>query len=206
MRLIDSRLRYNRTEEQSYNLLITGVPNVGKSSLINAMRNVHTRKSGKATRVGATAGVTRSVLEKIKVSDSPKIYVFDTPGILQPKPNNMNAAMKLALCGTLQDHILGSETIVDFMLYWLNKNGLFDYVEYFQLPSPTDNVIEFLSTIATKKNMMIKIKSVATGKYEIKPNFQNVSQMVLKAFRDGNLGKMNLDRDLLLNVQSNELF
>ncbi|KAG0719458.1 Mitochondrial ribosome-associated GTPase 1 [Chionoecetes opilio] len=57
--------RYNRSEETAYNVMVIGIPNVGKSSLINALRAKHIRRS-KATRVGAMPGITLSVLEKIK--------------------------------------------------------------------------------------------------------------------------------------------
>lgn len=58
--------RYNRSEETSYDVMVIGIPNVGKSSLINALRAKHLRRS-KATKVGALPGITQSVLEKIKV-------------------------------------------------------------------------------------------------------------------------------------------
>ncbi len=53
-----------------YNLLVIGVPNVGKSSLINLLRQSNLKKLKKASRVGPEAGVTRSVLERIKVRRS----------------------------------------------------------------------------------------------------------------------------------------
>ena len=58
--------RYNRSDEISYNAMVIGIPNVGKSSLINALRAKHLRRR-KATRVGAVPGITQSVMEKIKV-------------------------------------------------------------------------------------------------------------------------------------------
>ncbi|KYN17907.1 Protein-tyrosine phosphatase mitochondrial 1-like protein [Trachymyrmex cornetzi] len=54
-KLILNSQRYNRVEEESYSMMVIGVPNVGKSSLINCLRNNHLRLSGKATPVGATA-------------------------------------------------------------------------------------------------------------------------------------------------------
>lgn len=65
-RVIKESERYHRSEETTYNALVIGIPNVGKSSLINALRSKHLRRS-KATRVGAQPGITQSVLEKIKV-------------------------------------------------------------------------------------------------------------------------------------------
>ncbi|KFM67083.1 Mitochondrial GTPase 1, partial [Stegodyphus mimosarum] len=56
---------YNRGNTSSFTLMVIGIPNVGKSSLINRLRNLHLKRKS-ATSVGAEPGVTRSVLEKIK--------------------------------------------------------------------------------------------------------------------------------------------
>ncbi|XP_025991662.1 probable ribosome biogenesis GTPase A isoform X3 [Solenopsis invicta] len=77
-KLILKSQRYNRTEEESYSMMVIGVPNVGKSSLINRLRSNHLHL-GKATHVGATAGITRSVLTHIKISEDPAVYLIDTP-------------------------------------------------------------------------------------------------------------------------------
>ncbi|KOB67268.1 Mitochondrial GTPase 1 [Operophtera brumata] len=89
--------RFNRSEEEDYNVMIIGVPNVGKSSLINMLRSRNMRK-GHALPVGAVAG--------------------------------------LALCASLQDHLVGEEAIADYLLYWLNSHGKFQYVEYMGLDEP----------------------------------------------------------------------
>jgi hypothetical protein len=55
--------------------------------------------AGKATAVGAVPGVTRSVQNRIKVSDNPLIYLLDTPGILTPNVPDVETGLRLALCG-----------------------------------------------------------------------------------------------------------
>lgn len=67
--LLQKSERYNRFEEREYQLMVIGIPNVGKSSLINALRAKHLRRS-KATKVGGVPGITQSVLERIKVSST----------------------------------------------------------------------------------------------------------------------------------------
>ena len=69
-------IKTNYLQAEDYNLLVIGVPNVGKSSLINLLRRKKLRKSGKATAVAPVAGVTRSVLEKIKVSHLPYLLLM----------------------------------------------------------------------------------------------------------------------------------
>ena len=51
-------------------------------------------------KVGPSAGVTKMVHQKVKICESPKIYLFDTPGILQPRIPHSDIGMKLAACGT----------------------------------------------------------------------------------------------------------
>lgn len=108
--------------------MIIGVPNVGKSSLINALRNRHLHKPA-ATQEGPTAGITRSVLTRIKICEDPLIYLLDTPGVLLPNIQNIDMGMKLAMCSCFQDHLVGEEVIADYLLYYLNKNKNFTYLD-----------------------------------------------------------------------------
>lgn len=78
--------------------MVFGVPNVGKSSLINALRGVHMRKKG-TLQVAPEAGLTKNVHERIRVSTSPAVFLFDTPGIMNPQISTMDTGMRLASCG-----------------------------------------------------------------------------------------------------------
>ncbi|PIO31070.1 hypothetical protein AB205_0201510 [Aquarana catesbeiana] len=62
---VECRPRFHRAKNPEICIMVTGIPNVGKSSLINALRRIHLRK-GKASRVGGEPGITRSVLRKIQ--------------------------------------------------------------------------------------------------------------------------------------------
>jgi len=177
-------------------VLVIGIPNVGKSSLINALRRVHTNRGGKATPVGATPGVTRSVMEKIRVCEKPLVFVFDTPGIMQPEISDMEVAMKLVLCATLKDHQIGVQTVADYMLYLLNKCQHFKYVEYYGLDEPTDDILYLLTYIAKQHNL-VQRKNSTSGGYVFQPDFTRAAQIILKDFRECRLGKVNLDKDIL---------
>lgn len=97
IQLIKDSERFNRSNEKENTIMVIGVPNTGKSSLINALRNKHLNKKG-ASAVGAVAGITRSVLTRIKVCEDPPIYLLDTPGVLMPHIREMEVGMKLAVC------------------------------------------------------------------------------------------------------------
>lgn len=194
MKLIDTHPRYKRTELSEYNVMVIGVPNIGKSSFINAVRRTHVQK-GKATPVGAKAGITRSVMEKIKVSADPKIYIYDTPGVLAPEVKNINTGMKLALCSCLQDHLVGEDLIVDYMLFWLNKHKKFQYLKVFGLTEPTDDVLVLLNHVAQTNNKFSKRRSIDSnqGRIVYRPDFTAAANIILQKFRSGELGPIMLD-------------
>lgn len=192
--LMSKSNRFNRSEEIDHTLMIIGVPNVGKSSLINILRNRHLRKKS-ATAVGAVAGITRSVLTRIKISEEPLIYLLDTPGILAPKVKDTETGMKLALCSCLQDHLVGPDLIADYLLYWLNRNERFEYVDYMGLQNPTDNILEVLVSGAKLLNKYKKVKNY-DGQLLLKPDFDYVAHHFLKYFRSGEMGRINLDNHL----------
>lgn len=190
-KLIQNSNRFNRSEQPEYNLMIIGVPNVGKSSLTNVLRNRHLKVKG-ASQVGAIAGITRSVLTRIKISEKPLIYMYDTPGILTPHIKDLEHGMKLASVSCMQDHLVGEIQIADYILYWMNKNGFFGYVELMNLPGPTDAIEEVLLSGAKMLNRTLKYKH-PDGSIKIRPDFDLAARHFIRAFREGQLGRFNLD-------------
>ncbi|RUS85834.1 hypothetical protein EGW08_006386 [Elysia chlorotica] len=190
--LVESRPRYQREGADDFNMLVIGVPNVGKSTFINTLRNNQLYRKGKATTVGAKAGVTRSVLNKIKVGLNPPMYLIDTPGILPPNVSSLEAGMRLAACACVPDHIVGEVNIADYILYWLNSRENFQYVEYFGLTEASDNILDVLSKIAIDNRMVTKVKSVVTNTYVYRPDNVSSARMFLSAFRED---AENLEQD-----------
>ena len=195
-KLISSSDRYNRNEEKDYCVMIIGVPNVGKSSLINALRAKYIGK-GNAAPVGAVPGITRSVQTRIKVSENPLVYLLDTPGILTPNISDAETGLRLALCACLQDHLVGPIVIADYLLYWLNKTSNFSYVEYMGVEDPVDDIMTVLTKGANKLGKSQKIRSVDGSGYVHIPDFDAAAFYFVKAFRTGKLGKIMLDTERL---------
>lgn len=88
---------------KSIKAMILGIPNVGKSTLINTMAK------RKATTVGDRPGVTKNQTW-IKITDD--LYFLDTPGILWPKFEDQLVGLKLAMCGSIKDEILDLNALV----------------------------------------------------------------------------------------------
>lgn len=203
VQLISKSQRFNRSEEENLKIMVIGVPNVGKSSLINVLRNNNLHKRN-ANAVGAIAGITRAVQNEVKVYVEPPVYILDTPGILSPNVGNLETGMKLALCSCLNDDNVGIVNIADFLLYWLNKTSNFSYVDKLSLTAPSDDVLPVLVKIATENNKFIKVKNVKDNTYHMLPNLNFAAVKLVSYFRKGELGKFILDYESYLENESNE--
>uniref|UniRef100_A0A3B3WMH0 Mitochondrial GTPase 1 n=1 Tax=Poecilia mexicana TaxID=48701 RepID=A0A3B3WMH0_9TELE len=203
MELIKTGDRFNREENRDYCLMVIGVPNVGKSSLINALRRTNVKK-GRASRVGGEPGITKAVLTKIQVSERPLMYLLDTPGVLPPKIESVETGMKLALCGELN-------TELSWTIWWVKMlfvvfisrlpySSLFGcfvcrYVEKYDLQEPSDDIQHVLKRIAVKLRKTQRVKAI-TGVGNITvtiPNYTAAAYNFIRAFRKGELGQVLLD-------------
>ncbi|KAK1791829.1 hypothetical protein P4O66_013811, partial [Electrophorus voltai] len=193
-KLIENAARFHREENRSYCLMVIGVPNVGKSSLINALRRTNLKK-GKASRVGGEPGITKAILTKIQVCERPIIHLLDTPGVLPPNIENIETGMKLALCGTILDHLVGEDVIADYLLFSLNRLQQFGYVERYDLEAPCDDIQHVLKHIAVKLGKTQRVKAITgVGDITMKvPNYTAAAYDFIRAFRKGELGKVMLD-------------
>ncbi|KAL7383502.1 hypothetical protein ABVT39_011898 [Epinephelus coioides] len=192
--MIESQPRFNRVENTNYCLMVIGVPNVGKSSLINSLRRTNLKK-GRASRVGGEPGITKAVLTKIQVCERPIMHLLDTPGVLPPKIESVETGMKLALCGTILDHLVGEDIIADYLLYSLNRLEKFSYVEKYDLQEPCDDIQHVLKRIAVKLGMTQRVKAITgVGNITITvPNYTAAAYNFIRAFRKGELGQVMLD-------------
>ncbi len=108
-----------------------------QSSTGGKTRELYVNKSNAKAKVGPDPGVTRKI-HGFKVSDNPPIVILDTPGIMIPRfdrsPAGINASLKIALTGSIADHIAGIDTMVQYLLTQLNKREMYKYVNLFKLP------------------------------------------------------------------------
>ena len=104
-------------------VMIGGMPNIGKSTIINSLRKrdssiAHGKKSG--ARTGSKPCLTKTISGFRIVSDPP-MFLVDTPGIIVPKIRDESEdGLKLAACHLIRDGILDDELICDYVLFKLN--------------------------------------------------------------------------------------
>ena len=184
MRRVTARLRHNTDEAKKLTLMVIGIPNVGKSTLINCLRSIGLRESGKAVATGALPGVTRHAGQLVRIHEEPPIYVADTPGVLMPRFEDRQAGMRVAITGGVFEGVVGKRALVDFTLYELNRLQRFEYVEYCGLAEATDSIEELLKQGARR------FKALLPG---ATPDYDRVMSIFMKAFREGKLGRVTLD-------------
>ncbi|KGL76563.1 Mitochondrial ribosome-associated GTPase 1, partial [Tinamus guttatus] len=193
-KLVSSSPRYQRAENADYSIMVIGVPNTGKSSLINSLRRLHLKK-GRATAVGGEPGITKAVLTRIQVCEQPLMYLVDTPGVLPPRLGDVETGMKLALCGAIRDHLVGEDVMADYLLYTLNRQRQFSYVQRYRLPEPCDDIEHVLKRVALALGRTHKVKVLTgTGNVNVTMlDYSTAAYELIRAFRAGRLGRVTLD-------------
>ncbi|XP_060669045.1 short integuments 2, mitochondrial isoform X2 [Ziziphus jujuba] len=126
LELVEVKLKEVISREPTLLVMVVGVPNVGKSALINSIHQIASsrfpvQKMKRAT-VGPLPGVTQDIAG-YKIAHQPSIYVLDTPGVLVPSIADIEIGLKLALSGSVKDSVVGEERIAQYLLAVLNTRG-----------------------------------------------------------------------------------
>ena len=174
--IIDDRKKKGATRPllRPYRLLIMGVPNVGKSSIINALVKKNRAKTGR------TPGVTQHQ-QWVKLSED--MELLDTPGIMAPGSIEKEKALKLGLCHIIRQDLLGTEILCEYLLYQLVKNGLQDCLEIYNIKD-IKNITDVLTQLAENRGCR-----KSGGEADLK----QASLIMLKDFSDGKLAKLSFD-------------
>ena len=155
-------------------ILIVGIPNVGKSTLINRL------VKKKATNVGNRPGVTKS-LEWIRINDT--LELLDTPGILWPKLDSKEISFNLASMTAIKEEILNKEEVAIYIIEKMLKEYKESIVNRYHLLDELD-IVEVLDCIG---------KHIGAVKNN-ETDYDKVYDVILKDLREGSLGKVTFDK------------
>ncbi|XP_003389472.1 PREDICTED: mitochondrial ribosome-associated GTPase 1-like [Amphimedon queenslandica] len=166
-------------------VMIVGMPNVGKSSLINALRRLSPGiGSPKAAPISSRPGYTKTVSTFIKISTDPLIKLLDTPGIMIPNIKDEEMALKLAAVGTLDHRFVGEVNIAAYILKTLNEQKLYQYIKKYNLEGPCHDTDELLHNVGQRIGALLKGGFVDEGRS---------ATHFIKNFREGQFGRIMLD-------------
>lgn len=155
--------------------LILGIPNVGKSTLINRLAKKNIAKTG--DRPGVT-----TAQQWVKVGK--QLELLDTPGILWPKFEDQKTGLRLAITGAIKDTILPMQDIGFYTIEWLKDNYPDEFYTKFDFPKEMADTLRLMDFLAKKKNFLVQ------GEID----YDRTAEFLLREIRGGHLGRMTFDR------------
>lgn len=166
----------NKGVNRSIRAMVVGIPNSGKSTLINSLCG------SKRTITGDKPGVTRG---KQWVVLAKGVELLDTPGTLWPSFENQEYAKHLAFVGSINEDILNTIELAEEMIEFCKNNYLQNFLERYkitELPEENNKAMEF---IAKKRGFLLK-----GGVLDI----ERLSKTIIDDFRKGKLGLIMLEK------------
>ena len=169
------RMKDRGIKPRAIRAMIVGIPNVGKSTLINrfAKKNI--------ARTGNTPRVTKKQ-QWIKVER--EIELLDTPGILWPKFEDQQVGYKLALTGAIKDAVINMEDLAVYGLNFLQDNYPKRMEERYQIKEMSEDLVETFDKIG-------KLRRCYTNGTEI--DYDQVSELIVRDVRNLHLGRLTFD-------------
>lgn len=172
--------------KKNIRVLILGIPNVGKSSLINRLCNK------KTTVVGNKPGVTK---QKQWVRIANNIELLDTPGVLWPKFEDESVALNLAYTGSIKDEILETIEIAFKLLIYLYNNYRMNLLERYKI---AENELEQIESEDENEKLYSLMKLIGKKRGAVisggEIDDEKTAKIILNDFRSGKLGKITLEK------------
>ncbi|MBF1190605.1 MAG: ribosome biogenesis GTPase YlqF, partial [[Eubacterium] sulci] len=176
MSKIEDDINKDRVRKKNLRLMIVGVPNVGKSSLINRLTGK------KSAKTGDKPGVTKG---KQWLTLSNGMQLLDTPGILWPKFEDENVGIKLAFCGSIRDEILDLETLALRLIELLQEEYPKLLANRYKLEEISDEGLVNMDNIALNRGFIL-----SKGRID----YSRCAKTVLDEFRSAQIGRITLER------------
>ncbi|MGV6858789.1 MAG: ribosome biogenesis GTPase YlqF [bacterium] len=173
--------------EKPVRAMIMGIPNVGKSTLINHLANRIIAKTGNEP------AVTKSQ-QRIRLKEG--VTLFDTPGVLWPKVHNDNSSYRLAATGAIKDTVVKYEEVVHYTLEYFMAAYPESIRTRYQLEQLPDCAYELMEMIGKKRGCLR-----AGGHVEM----DKAAKIILKEYRAGQLGPITLETPEMMERETKEV-
>lgn len=166
----------SRRPNYNYQILITGIPNVGKSTLLNVL------SERKLAKTGNEPAVTQRQ-QRIKLSEN--WYLIDTPGMMWPKLEDQNGAYRLAMTGTIRNTAVEAEDIAWFAAEELLSGFRANLSNRYGITEQITTAEQVLESIAVTRGAISKRGQI---------DWHKTAEILLNDFRSGKLGRISLER------------
>ncbi|MBF6647576.1 ribosome biogenesis GTPase YlqF [Methylobacter sp. BlB1] len=167
--------------------LIVGIPNVGKSTLINILAGRTIAKTGNEPAITKTQ-------QRIDIGNG--IVLWDTPGVLWPNVENRNSGYRLATTGAIKDTAINHEHIAFFAAEYLLKHYPDLLKARFQIEQLPDGEQELMETIGRNRGCLR-----AGGRVDM----DKVAKLLLSELRAGTIGRISLETPAMMEQELAEL-
>ena len=172
---------------KTINTMIVGIPNVGKSTLINILAERIIAKTGNEAAVTKTQ-------QRINLGNG--IMLLDTPGILWPKLENPNSGYRLAASGAIKDTAMEYDDVGFYTADYLIKAYPELLKDRFQLSDIPNTEIEFLELAAARRGALM-----AGGRV----NLHKICEVLINELRSGKLGRITLETPSMIELEEIEM-
>jgi len=173
-------------QKSALRVMILGIPNVGKSTLINTLAGRPVAKTGNEP------AVTRAQ-QAIKLPDN--VLLYDTPGFLWPKLSPEACGYRLAISGAIRSAVIEFEDVALFAADYILKTYAEQVLTRYGLDERPEDGLALMDGIAAKRRFF-KRGGV--------PDLHKVSEILLTEFRSGKLGRMSLETPALIEQETAE--
>lgn len=172
-----AKMAQKGVKRQTIRCMVIGIPNVGKSTLINILAGK------KSAKTGDKPGVTRGT-QWIRLDND--IELLDTPGILWPKFDDPIVGFKLAISGAVSDEVFDLEEAAWQLLNFLRENYPQELQKRYQLGEEdwSKETLNIMEKIGANRGFLLKGAAVDLGK---------TARMLITEFRSGKIGRISLE-------------
>ncbi len=173
--------------EKPINAMIMGIPNVGKSTIINILANRTIAK------VGNEPAVTK---RQQRIDLDSGIILFDTPGFLWPKIENNHSSYRLAITGAIKDTVLEYDDIAYYAAEYLLQYYPERLKEHFQLEHLENDILSLLESIGLRRGCL-----QSGGRIDL----DRTCKIFIHEFRNFSMGAISLERPSMIEKELKEV-